>query len=317
MTNVFYLIYLYDEGNFSNIYVYIKISILVGLLQFIIGLINPNMSYFLGPTYISKLIYGQYATPTFTNFYALLILGMNRASGLSREVGFFLTLLIIAYIIYLEHPQKKHKMKKIFYLGFIIWISKMIFLLPIYIIVKKYRKYLYKINSGITFIALTIIFIIISNIIYSINFFVKANETWVHRLGGYYLFGRLNLFDTVFSSGNMKTILKNYNFEYVKDFVQLNEFTGIANLLIHHRFLEYLLFLFLIIQLKPKTSKIIILIFISMTTSFFTLDSFIILSYFYCFYKFKVETIKRNDIDVLLREPKNYEITINNRSQRI
>ena len=75
----------------------------------------------------------------FTNFYSIGLL--KRASGFSREVGFFASLVIITIILYIEDKDiNKTILKSIFlFLGFIVSMSKMS---PfyLYILLSKIKK---------------------------------------------------------------------------------------------------------------------------------------------------------------------------------
>ena len=49
----------------------------------------------IGPNNIASLVWGNYATETFTNFYAVFEFGLPRTAGLSREAGFFASFLAV------------------------------------------------------------------------------------------------------------------------------------------------------------------------------------------------------------------------------
>lgn len=83
---VIHLFYLYDK-NLWKLNRYLIISILLGIMQFIFTFIDPIMAALIGPTSISTFIWGDSATPTYTNFFTVFY--FPRVSGLSREAGFF------------------------------------------------------------------------------------------------------------------------------------------------------------------------------------------------------------------------------------
>ena len=101
---VSYLVIL-DVGILDKIKVMFLISCFWCIAQFVMFYIDPGVSYLMGPKEISATIWGQYATPSFTNQYVLILL--PRMSGLSREAGFFASLLAIMFLIRLRDKNMK------------------------------------------------------------------------------------------------------------------------------------------------------------------------------------------------------------------
>ena len=183
--SVLYLQYAYKKIGFRQLYKAFNINIFIAILQFTIYLIDRRAAYFIGPNYLSRLIWGSFATETNTNFYPIFIL--PRTCGLSREAGFFSALLCIIIIIYIsdKNIKKTQLQKLLFIIAYIISFSKMSIVLPIMFIVFHNRKRINKIPLVIMvalFIITTGMFV---NSLNRMGFFYLAGESFTHRLWGY------------------------------------------------------------------------------------------------------------------------------------
>lgn len=277
-----YLKYLNNSNKFSLLYKYMNFNIVIAVFQFIFGYINPKIAYQIGPTNIAKIVWGKYAGAAFTNFYSIGFL--KRASGLSREVGFFASLLIIVIIIYYEDRKiKKSKLQYLtFFVGYLIGFSKMSFVLPIYFILKKIRKYInifpVMIGSNLIMVGLIFISIYLKKIGY---FDIRSNETWIHRLGGYYIITKYSLINFIYPLRDIIEIYKEFPINYLKNIFWLKYFTGLSHMIVHMGGIIYILFLLLLKEYKITTFKYLILVLLCFNTSFITVTSYIILNYYF------------------------------------
>ena len=279
-----YLKYLDKYNYFYLLYKYMNFNIIVAIFQFIFGYVNPKIAYQIGPTNIAKIIWGEYAGATFTNFYSIGFL--KRASGLSREVGFFASLLIIVIIIYCEDRKIKKNKKQylIFFIGYIIGFSKMSFILPVYFILKKIRKYINIFSLRISSTIITIGLIIISSYLKQSGYFdIKSHETWIHRLGGYYIISKYSLINFIYPLRNIIEIYKEFPIAYLKNILWLKYFTGLSHMILHMGGIVYILFLIILNMYKITTFKYLVLILLCFNTSFITVSSYIILNYYFIF----------------------------------
>lgn len=279
-----YLKYLNENNYFYLLYKYMNLNIFIGVFQFMFGYINPQIAYLIGPTNIANFIWRKYAGLTFTNFYSIGFL--KRASGLSREVGFFASLLIIVIIIYLEDNKiKKSKIQYfIFFIGYIIGFSKMSFILPLYFILKRIRKYINIIPLSVGSTMIIIGLIVISTYLNQCGYFdIKAHETWIHRLGGYFIITHYNIIDFLYPLRNMLEIYKVYPISYIKYVIRYDLFTGLSHLILHMGIIIYSLFLILLKLNRVKTFKYLIIVLLCFNTSFITVTSYIILNYYFIF----------------------------------
>ena len=276
-----YLNYLNRSNYFYLLYKYMNFNIIVAIFQFGFGYINPKIAYQIGPTNIAKIIWGNYATVTFTNFYSIGFL--KRASGLSREVGFFASLLIIVIMIYCEDRKiKKSKIQYLlFFIGYIIGFSKMSFILPAYFLLKKIKKYInifsLAIGSGIIIIGIICVSIYLNSRGY---FNIESHVTWIHRLGGYFIITQYNLREFLYPLPNIAKIYEKYPIMYLKYIMDNDFFTGLSHMILHMGIIIYILFLLLLKECKVTSYKYLILVLLCFNTSFITVTSYIVLNYY-------------------------------------
>lgn len=278
--NLIYLFYLRRINQFKLLYRFIFFNIFVAMIQWGLYIKSPRLSYLIGPTNIAKTLYGSYAGPTFTNFYSIFYL--HRASGLSRETGFFCTLLIITFLFYLREKKQTNIERYIFIIGLIISMTKMIIILPIVLILKKLKKYLKKIPLLLGIILIIVFFIILTEYLYRSNFFIKANETWNHRIGGYKVLFEIGK-DNIFSRYSSIEILskKFMNIRFIGYLTKLKKFTGIPEIIMHDGIVIFITYIFLLKIYRVNFYKFLILFCITFGVGFSTATSFVVLSYLY------------------------------------
>lgn len=113
---------------------WMKINILIAFAQAITFLfLGDEAKYLFGPEAIAKDLWGKYATGSNSNFYSIFQgIDLPRFSGLSREGGFFASLLI-AWISFNYASQNKASRQTKFYyiLGLALSLSKMTTVLPL------------------------------------------------------------------------------------------------------------------------------------------------------------------------------------------
>ena len=256
-----YLKYLNKNNYFYLLYKYMNFNIIIAIFQFIYGYINPKIAYLIGPTNIANIIWGKYAGGTFTNFYSIGFL--KRASGLSREVGFFASLLIIVIIIYYEDKKiKKNKLQYlIFFIGYIVGFSKMSFILPIYFILKKIRKYINIFPLSIGSSILIIVLVVISSYLNYINYFnLKFHETWTHRLGGYFIITQYRIVDFLYPLKNILEIHQHFPIFFLRHVLWLKYFTGLSHLILHMGIGVYFIFLIILKLYRVTSFKYLMLV---------------------------------------------------------
>lgn len=287
---VIHLFYLYDK-NLWKLNRYLVISILLGIVQFSLTFIDPIMAGLIGPTSISKLIWGDLATPTYTNFFTVFY--FPRVSGLSREAGFFASYIVVAiFLSYIERKKYPKKIHLMHFLGYIISFSKMsLVILGVFFInsLKNFINYI-PIGFGI------ILFVGSVSIIVGLNKdFILNDTTFLHRFSGYISLYNLDMQDVLFG----------IDFEKVGDYSSksimagnLQGFAGFAGWIIENGIIIMCIFLIILYLLGVNMSGIYILLLFTINVSPDSNQNFVVLTYFmilkyYC--KNNIEKVLHKD----------------------
>lgn len=292
---VIYLFYLKDKKIWKlNIYIYI--SILIAIVQFISLFINPEITLLISSSNIANTIWGDYATPTYANYYTIFFI--PRVSGLSRESGFLASLMIS--IIWLTHLEYKFENKGIslrkkilFFLGYILSFSKMSFVIVfIYIMdkLKKVFKYIpfWILITGIVFI------ITYWGLEYKDFLYDKENETFLSRFGAYLGVLDLNWWQFLFGTSEMNSI-SSYPIELILSYEQ--PLAGFGYFIIYNGFIATVIYLIsLYLCLKVSTLGFLMLFLFTINVQFDTNQNFVVLTYFIVF---KYYTINNSLCDLI------------------
>lgn len=281
---LFYLKYCSNNGYFKYLYMAVNINIIIAIIQFILYY-TPfrSVAFFIGPTNIAHLIYGNYATLTYDNMFP--IFGLVRVSGWSREAGFFASLIITTSIVYMYDKQisKKTYQYILFVIAFCISFSKISFISVIFLIFYVMRKFVNKIPGflicivvylGITFVA------ILAN---NIGFFDKfENTTWTHRFSGYVLQTKLNTNEIIYGVDNLNSINENakkncYFLEYINKY---DVVAGLSNLVVHYGVITAIMIYIVSCCLRINSLGYIFVILFTCNVTLFTSDSFVMLVYY-------------------------------------
>lgn len=176
-----YLAYTFTKRiDYLNLWV--AINILFGIVQFITYYVDYDLSVQLGPNAVSQMLWGASATQTNTNFYEILFFA--RVCGFSREAGFFASLLVAAFSLYLMQDRPKSKaMIALYCVGLVISFSKASLVLVIFALCYCMRRQLRAIHPLVSIIGFTAISMGIALYMANHNFF--DSPTFAHRFAGY------------------------------------------------------------------------------------------------------------------------------------
>jgi hypothetical protein len=277
-----YLVFTYINNKFY-LYRFFFLSFILAIIQFIFLFISPEFSYFLGPKNLSKLFLGQYAGPTNTNFYEIFLI--PRVSGLSREGGFFASLVVAVILIYkLDYKYKKFFFKYPLFISFLISLSKAS-LGIISIMFLKFKKIIFKVPFKVTLFFIVYIIIMIFIISPFIIEWALSNNggTFLHRFGGYYLMQFGSISEFLFGHFNMSNY---YNLDFVQDiwgFVKDGNWTGWSFLLVKIGLLPTILIIFLLEILGFTLLDLILLTVLSFNTNPLAITNNVVLIYFIIF----------------------------------
>ena len=281
---VLFLFYAHDKKIFY-LKRYLLLSICIAILQFIFLFIDPNLSRLIGPQNISLALWGQYATPTFTNFYT--VFWFPRVSGLSREAGFFASFLIVSiFYFYLNNRRNgfrlKSKISNLFlWTGYILSFSKMSVLILLLIIVEKVKLFLNKIPLTI----ITIAYVVGMMFFWEINkTFMFENITFLHRFASYPSLFDVELSQLLFGINNVNEIESIFAKELSYSF---DTFAGFGGFLLDKGIIVIFVFLIILWITGVSSTGILILLLLTMNVQPDTNQNFVVMVYFiiYKFYR--------------------------------
>lgn len=187
-----YLLYSSDRG-MDYLHQWMAINVIFALAQFVLYYVDQGLSIQLGPKNLSKLLWGEYATETNTNFYEIFY--FSRVSGFSREAGFFSSLLVGSFVADIIRGTTSRKMIALYCIGLFISFSKSSFVFLIFAALYPLRERIRTIHPLIVLLAYTGVFTLIGAYLAHFNFF--DSDTFGHRLGGYAFLFDANLEDVV------------------------------------------------------------------------------------------------------------------------
>lgn len=269
---VIHLFYLYDK-NLWKLNRYLVISVLLGIIQFCFTFIDPIMAAMIGPTAISTFIWGDLATPTFTNFYTIIY--FPRVSGLSREAGFFASYIItVIFLSYLEKNTYNKKIWLLYCIGYVISFSKMSLAIIGVFLVNFFRR----IINYIPFAIGIIIFISFISIAVEFNkIFILSDVSFLHRFSGYISLYNLDFMDILFGT----------NVEKIGDYPSkliiagnFTNFAGFSGWIIENGIIVLCIFFTILYLLGINIVGIYILLLFTINVSVDTNQNFVVLTYF-------------------------------------
>ena len=296
--SVAYLNYSYKNG-FFLLKRYFLLSIFVALVQFVLYYFIPELSIALGPQNISEYIWGDYATPTYTNFFEA-ISGIIRVCGLSREAGFFASLLncIILYH-YLEDKSKGFKLSRTYrfllLVAYVISFSKMSLLIIAMLIIIAMTK---RINNISPYVILFLFYFTQLIVWYHSQFLLQdGNTTFTHRFGAYgILLDYNNVIDLIFG---MKDITYHqFDGTYAKQYFEiidgLGPFGGMGAYVIYNGIILTTLLFIVLINTGISSTGLLLLMLLTINVQLDTNQNFVVLAYFITlnYFSTKRKTVK-------------------------
>lgn len=176
-----YLAYTFSK-RIAYLNLWMAINIIFGMAQFALYYLDYDLSVQLGPDAVSQMLWGASATQTNTNFYEILFFA--RVCGFSREAGFFASLLVASFALYLmQDGPKSKKMIALYCIGLVISFSKSSLVLVIFALFYYMRRPLRAIHPLVSIIGFTAISMAVALYMNQHDFF--GSETFAHRLAGY------------------------------------------------------------------------------------------------------------------------------------
>lgn len=278
-----YLMYT-SERRISYLHPWMVINILFATVQFAMYYVDRDFSLLLGPTNLSKLIWGDYATMTNTNFYEVFY--FTRVSGFSREAGFFSSLLVASLILHLFSDSPNKKLIALYLFGLFISFSKSSMVLFLFAALYPFRYRLRSLHPVVVMVGYYVVISAISVYLASNNFF--GSDTFAHRLAGYAFVFDARLEDLVkgISAPDMMAHYKYLPYiRLIQDDMSLGAlFGGLPGTIAELGIFSALVVFAVIAFTASDGFVMMIFLFISATVSVTTVTSFIPLAYLICYW---------------------------------
>ncbi|WP_300657343.1 hypothetical protein [uncultured Acetatifactor sp.] len=282
---IVYLFYVKEKGLFKYLYIGVNINIVIAIMQFIFYYTNRNWAYIIGPTNISKFVWGNFATQTNTNMYAIFGNKLVRVCGWSREAGFFASLLIICFFCYLYDTKiRKRKAQYILYaIGFIISFSKAsLTIIPLFCVI-HFSKYINRIPARFASIVYIAITSMAAGVLNRIGYLVVEHESIAHRFIGYHVVWKVRGKSAVLGFGTLKEIgdgiISDYSILGHLISTGYDELCGWAGIVEYLGFLGLGIWILMLVLFRISASGILFLMLATFTVDPFTATSFVVLAY--------------------------------------
>ena len=160
---------------------WMAINVVFAVLQFVLYYVDRGLAEQLGPTMLARTIWGEYATRTYSNFYEIFYFA--RASGFSREAGFFSSLLVASLIAHLLTEKVNKKIVAMYCVGLFLCFSKSSLILFIFLALFPLRQKLRIIHPLVVLVAFIGVVGLVGIYLGSHTFY--GSTTFAHRFNGY------------------------------------------------------------------------------------------------------------------------------------
>ncbi len=268
---------------------YLFISIFFAVAQLVLMGIDPIASRAIGPEAIAQMVWGAYATPTNTNFYAIFEWGIPRVAGLSREAGFLASFVVASFWLYFlrskYHIDNVQKKKTIIYiLGYISSFSKMSFAIVGVWLVHQFRRWVDKIPSVVVLCGWLVFFV---GYWYAHQGLLLAPEglTWLSRFGAYASILDLDILDFLFGIENLDKI---GTITALTEYYGEGKFGGLGGWLITNGIFVFLLW-FVALKFWGVTSTgFLMILMLTINVEPDTNQNFVVLAYYIVFQYYRI-----------------------------
>nr|UKE83378.1 hypothetical protein KXZ65_19990 [Pectobacterium sp. PL152] len=250
----------------DKLYVWMLISISWCILQFVLYQINPSLSSMIGPSEISRTLWGEYATATYSNQYELFF--FPECQGFQR--GWILCILIGGNVLNKSKIQGCYKEREDFiFLGYVFSISKVSFVAIILFFIQRLKRYLSKIPLVVFIFIFFFIFVLAHYLDVGVSPFFYLNESIAHRLSSSYLISDMKIPNLIYGCDSNYSCFQNNQpmLNYLSN-IDLKPNIGLAGVVIDLGVIGLLLFLCLAYLFRLSTYEFCILALLTSTVTF-------------------------------------------------
>ena len=282
--SIAYIVYSRERQLFY-LFRYVGLSTLFAIAQFALLFVDPSLAVAIGPTNIAETVWGNYATGTFTNYYA--VFALVRVGGLSREGGFFATLILNCILIYIidrrERGYKSITVQVILFIGFVLSLSKMsLVLIPAWLVI-KYRRWFDRIPFAVVPVLFSVpLMILVAN---SFEFLTEAeNGTYLQRFGGFGVLFDLDVKQLLFGVEHLNEIPAPLAKAALSSpYDHMDYFAGFAGYILAHGLLGTCVTLCVLWLLGISPAGLLLLLLLTVNLDITTNQNFVTLTYFIIF----------------------------------
>lgn len=289
----------------SYLLIFIIINIALALVQAVSFFYFPKLFIILQPSSISKFMWGDLAT--LTGGPVTRNLGFNLAvSGLSREPGFFSSLIMSVFLLYtgIKENILKHRgiVLIILIMGILLSISKSTIALALLLFLYPIKNRIEKIRPAYIFIGFLLLVLSAVLCLSHIGMYNNMSSSWIIRTSGYrYIFDAdwLALLKGIPAS-------KIYSAPSLPEYLRIIEtegrsirpndfFHGLGGFIVHEGIISFLLLIYLFERKKVDGFKTLAFLLLTSTMYLTATTSYIILAWYLCF-------VRVEPLDLMLRQ---------------
>ncbi|MBI5443945.1 MAG: hypothetical protein HY900_22395, partial [Deltaproteobacteria bacterium] len=271
VVTVTYMQYTLQTGRF-HLYKYINLNVAVALVQ-VIGLLVFQRGW-LFPFDIGTALWGKYALLTGpTPAEAEGILLAFRFSGLSREPGFFASLVIASFLLLLDHrtvPRRKLHLL-VHTIGIVVSFSKIsLAFFAVFPFVFFSRRLVEKVPKSLVVGGVLAAMVAATLYVYDHYGVDYVNQSFQHRTFGYALLRELSTLDllcgvgfrnVVSRAGQIPLIMHSSMYERFPDMIAGG--SGLASIIVDHGVLFFLMLVFLLYLVEANAYELLLFLLMS------------------------------------------------------
>lgn len=289
IVTVLYLAFTWEDRRFL-LFRYLAISVAWGVAQFVLIGSNPDAALAIGPGAISEAIWGDYATPTYTNFFA--VIGDDvRISGLSREGGFLAALIVASAAVLVLRARMEYLTSRVrrvsfvvcavvLVVGFLLSISKISFVIVIVLALVLLRRHVDRIPMVAAFTGFMVLGIIGTSFL-GTGLLDSSNQTFLHRLGGFLVLKDLDITQFLFGVSSLSDVHNVYAQRLETEF---GSAAGAGGFIITYGVIVLLALLVVLASLRARATAVLIICVATLNVDFLTNQNFVSVAYFASLY---------------------------------
>lgn len=286
---VSYMVYTVRVGTF-HLYKYMSLNVLVAAVQ-CAGYFGFGKEI-LYPAEVGRFLYGDFALSTGqTGAGALGYLLPFRFSGLSREPGFFSSLLIASFLLLLDHKGAKNRKwhLALHLAGMIVAFSKItIVFFPVFLLAFLFRGFIERIPRA-AIIAGTLVFLMAATSYVYDRIGVEFLDISIrHRTIGYAILRELGPKDLLLGVGFRNIESRVSEIPLIAESIWFQEMpgaiaagSGLSSVIIDHGLLYFLMLVFLVHYLNAGPYELLLFLLLTANENPLTSSSYVLIGMYY------------------------------------